>query len=98
MTQRQEKELRLGGESFLIRVQYQENATWQGAIQWLDGRKTQTFRSLLEMTMLIREALEQNCSSGLLFRSWEDDREETPPETGGERDSVGDDSEREVLA
>ena len=46
-----------GGTNFLVRIQYHQNASWQGTIQWLDGRKTLPFRSMLEMIHLMEEAL-----------------------------------------
>lgn len=63
----------LGGATFLIRVQYRQNASWQGTIQWLDKKTSMPFRSTLEMMMLIQEALEKAEVSGAdspLF-SWE---------------------------
>jgi predicted Rdx family selenoprotein len=45
--------------SFLIRIQYRQNASWQGTIQWLEEKKTRQFRSELEMMMLINEAAEK---------------------------------------
>ena len=39
--------------SFLIQVQFRQNATWQGSIQWLDKKKTQRFRSTLELIQLM---------------------------------------------
>lgn len=47
------------GASFLIRIQYRQNASWQGTIQWLEEKKTKHFRSELEMIMLINEAAEK---------------------------------------
>lgn len=46
------------GQAFLIRVKFRRNNCWQGTIQWLEGEKTSSFRSLLEMIFLIHEALE----------------------------------------
>ncbi|SMP67988.1 hypothetical protein [Anoxynatronum buryatiense] len=46
-----------GGTHFLIRIQYQQNNSWQGTIQWLDNRKIIPFRSTLEMILLMEEAL-----------------------------------------
>ena len=43
---------------FIINVQYRQNATWQGTIQWVEENRTQNFRSTLEMLKLIDEALE----------------------------------------
>ncbi len=41
---------------FFIRVQYRCNSSWQGTIQWMDGRKTSIFRSALELGNLINDA------------------------------------------
>jgi hypothetical protein len=43
--------------TFVIRVMFRQNATWQGSIQWIEGKKTQNFRSDLEMLKLIDDAL-----------------------------------------
>ena len=46
-----------GKAKFVVYVQYRQNATWQGTIQWVDENKTQRFRSALEMLKLMDEAL-----------------------------------------
>ena len=46
-----------GKGTFIIRVLYRQNATWQGNIQWVEGKKTQNFRSDLEMLKLIDDAV-----------------------------------------
>lgn len=43
--------------TFIVYVQFRQNASWQGQIQWVDGKKTQKFRSTLEMLKLIDEAV-----------------------------------------
>lgn len=43
--------------TFTIKVQFTCNATWQGTISWLEGKKTQQFRSELEMIKLMMEAI-----------------------------------------
>ncbi|MDR1961438.1 MAG: hypothetical protein LBQ16_04070 [Gracilibacteraceae bacterium] len=43
--------------TFVIQVQFQKNATWQGTIDWIDAKKTQRFRSVLEMIKLMDDAL-----------------------------------------
>lgn len=65
------------GSSFLIRIQYRQNASWQGVIQWLDGKKTRHFRSFLEMTLLMQEALSYSdkADNPVKLQKWED-REE----------------------
>ncbi|MBS6195088.1 MAG: hypothetical protein KH828_05860 [Clostridiales bacterium] len=44
--------------TFLVFVQYRQNATWQGTIMWVEEGKKQEFRSALELLMLIDNALE----------------------------------------
>ncbi len=43
--------------TFVVQVQFRQNATWQGTIQWLEEKKSRKFRSLLEMIKLMDEAL-----------------------------------------
>ncbi len=43
--------------TFMVEVQFQQHNTWQGTIHWLDGKKTQHFRSSLEMMKLMEDAL-----------------------------------------
>lgn len=42
---------------FFIQITSCQNASWQGTITWADGRKTQNFRSALEMIKLIDSAV-----------------------------------------
>jgi hypothetical protein len=42
--------------SFLVQILYYQNATWQGTIHWIEGRKTKGFRSEFEMLKLLEEA------------------------------------------
>ncbi len=46
--------------TFIIKVQFQQNATWQGTISWTDKKKTQRFRSLLELIKLMDVALAES--------------------------------------
>ncbi len=69
------KQISVGGTTFLVRVIFRQNASWQGTVQWLEGKKTQHFRSLLELTLLLQEALEQTRGTAgaeekIEFRSW----------------------------
>jgi hypothetical protein len=43
--------------TFTIQIQFQQNSTWQGTIAWAEGKKTQKFRSELEMLKLMMEAV-----------------------------------------
>lgn len=47
----------VGGLSFLVRIQFCQNNTWQGTVQWLDKKITKHFRSLLELIQLMNEAV-----------------------------------------
>lgn len=46
--------------TFTIKIQFQQNATWQGTIAWAEGGKSQKFRSELEMLKLMMEAVAAN--------------------------------------
>lgn len=46
-----------GKAKFVVHVQFRQNATWQGTIQWVEKKKVQKFRSALEMLKLMDEAL-----------------------------------------
>lgn len=60
--EQQEKEIQEqnGSAKFVVHVQFRQNATWQGTIQWLEGDKVQRFRSALEMLKLMDEALDND--------------------------------------
>jgi len=45
-----------GGPTFIISVLYRQNATWQGTIQWMEGRQTRQYRSVNEMLSLMDDA------------------------------------------
>lgn len=64
----------LGGATFVIRVQYRQHASWQGTIKWLDQQTSMPFRSILEMMLLIQEALDQTDGPGAapVHASWKD--------------------------
>lgn len=50
--------------TFLVTVQFRQNATWQGTIAWMNQNKKQSFRSALEMIKLMDEALAMEASAG----------------------------------
>ncbi|MEM1484290.1 hypothetical protein V6615_05345 [Oscillospiraceae bacterium PP1C4] len=56
--------------TFVVQVQFRQNATWQGTIQWLDQKKSQRFRSVLEMIKLMDQALSEEYELEDLVR-WE---------------------------
>jgi len=44
--------------TFRLRILFRQNASWQGSVTWVEGRQEQSFRSVLELLMLIHSALE----------------------------------------
>ncbi|MFW5976461.1 MAG: hypothetical protein ACOCQS_00805 [Bacillota bacterium] len=49
--------------TFIIKILYQQNFSYQGEIQWLEKKETRHFRSLLELIMLIQEAFKINSNT-----------------------------------
>lgn len=39
--------------TFVVRIQYRQNASWQGQVTWAEKNKTVPFRSALELLKLI---------------------------------------------
>ena len=44
-------------ETFLLRVLFRQNASWQGRITWLEGNEEKNFRSALELLKMMDNAL-----------------------------------------
>ena len=44
--------------TFMVHVQFRQNATWQGQVTWMEKKETQNFRSALELMKLIDRALD----------------------------------------
>lgn len=59
--------------TFVVQVQFRQNATWQGTITWTDEKKAQRFRSTLEMIKLMDDALAETSQKGgpTTATSWE---------------------------
>ncbi len=45
-------------QSFVVTVRGHENHTWQGSISWVEGKKQENFRSVLELLKLMDSAIE----------------------------------------
>lgn len=45
--------------TFAVRILFRQNASWQGLITWMEGKQEQSFRSALELILLIDSALSQ---------------------------------------
>lgn len=46
--------------TFAIRILFRQHASWQGSITWLEGRQEQSFRSVLELLLLMDSAIQAN--------------------------------------
>ena len=63
-----------GDATFSVRIHFRQNASYQGELYWIEKKQKINFRSLLEMIMLMQEAMDE---AGLpkadySFRSWND--------------------------
>jgi len=56
--------------TFVIRILFRENATWQGVIYWREARSRLSFRSFLELACLMDAAVQDSAG-------WEQTTEET---------------------
>lgn len=54
--------------TFIVKVLYYQNATWQGSVQWLEGRQARQYRSVNELLRLMGEAVELTGTSNPLSR------------------------------
>lgn len=43
--------------TFAIKVLFRQNASWQGTVSWLEGKLEESFRSVLELLLLIDSAV-----------------------------------------
>ena len=43
--------------TFSIRIIFRQNASWQGSVMWLEGKQEESFRSVLELIILMHSAL-----------------------------------------
>ncbi len=56
--------------TFAVRVMFRQNASWQGSITWLETGREQSFRSVLELILLMDSALggtERGLNGGFSF-------------------------------
>ncbi|MEG2173879.1 MAG: hypothetical protein RR135_00150 [Oscillospiraceae bacterium] len=63
--------------TFIVQVQFRQNATWQGTVNWAETKKTQHFRSMLELIRLMDEALEETGGEPLArWKPFQSEKEE----------------------
>lgn len=53
----QRMEIKGEGATFLMHIQYRQNATWQGTLEWLEGKQKVAFRSTLELIRLMEQVV-----------------------------------------
>lgn len=44
--------------TFALRILFRQHASWQGSITWREGRQEQSFRSVLELLLLMDSAIQ----------------------------------------
>ncbi len=44
--------------TFAVRILFRQNASWQGSVTWLEKNREESFRSVLELILLMDSALE----------------------------------------
>lgn len=44
--------------TFQLRVLFRQNASWQGSVVWVEGRREESFRSVLELLFLMNSAMD----------------------------------------
>lgn len=44
--------------TFSVRILFRQNASWQGSVAWLEGKREESFRSVLELILLMDSALQ----------------------------------------
>lgn len=46
--------------TFAVRVLFRQNASWQGSVTWLEGGREESFRSVLELILLMDSVLSKS--------------------------------------
>ena len=44
--------------TFVVKVLFRQNASWQGTVTWVEGQMEQSFRSVLELLFLMDSAIQ----------------------------------------
>lgn len=81
------------GATFLVRINFRQNASWQGVVYWLEGKKTVAFRSSEELAVLLLEAAqecENNNERKFKLSDWEKAQDSSCVRlSGGKANEVG---------
>ena len=43
--------------TFATKVLFRQNTSWQGSVSWIEGQREETFRSVLELLLLVDSAM-----------------------------------------
>ena len=49
-----------GLATFHLKVLFRQNVSWQGTLRWIEGKKEESFRSVLELLFLMDSALRES--------------------------------------
>ena len=60
----EEREVPCEKPTFIVKVQYRQNASWQVSIEWVEGGLEKKFRSTLELIKLMDDAISDQESIG----------------------------------
>ena len=74
-------------ETFVVRVLYHQNNTWQGEVLWAEQNEKRHFRSAIELMELMGSAMEDK-GAERTRRSWDRDREPNTSEPNARESSV----------
>ncbi|MCR5101523.1 MAG: hypothetical protein K6B41_09230 [Butyrivibrio sp.] len=50
------------GQTFILKIEHRQNASWQGELTWTDRKESMKFRSELELLRMIESAYEEEYS------------------------------------
>lgn len=73
MSEHKIKQFKYSGDvTFTIRIHFRQNACFQGELYWVERNQKNSFRSLLELIMLMQEAMEMTGKpeADYKFRTW----------------------------
>jgi hypothetical protein len=45
--------------TFIVKIDHQQNSTWQGQVVWAEEERSERFRSALELIRLMDEAMDR---------------------------------------
>lgn len=70
-------------ETFVVRILYQQNNTWQGEVLWAEQNQKQYFRSALELLSLMDSAVKEGREEERTGRERGESREADGRDGGG---------------